>query len=85
MMVPAWVMLLLSMRAMPKSAIFTSRSCVSMMLAGLMSRCTTPRSWLYCSPASTPCITRTVSAGVRRSPASSSAFSDVPSTNSMTI
>ena len=38
MMVPAWVMLLLSIRAMPKSAIFTWPSRVSMTLAGLMSR-----------------------------------------------
>ena len=59
-MVPACVMVLLSIRAMPKSAIFAWPALVSMMFAGLMSRCTTPRSWLYCSPASRSSMIRTV-------------------------
>ena len=41
---PLWVSssLLARMRAMPKSVIFTGPSASTMMLAGLMSRCTTP-------------------------------------------
>ena len=85
MMVPACVMLLLSIRAMPKSAIFTWPSSVIITLAGLMSRCTTPRSWLNCSPSSSASITRTVSATGKRSCFSITPFSELPSTNSITM
>ena len=46
MMVPAWVMVLLSIRAIPKSAILTWPAPVTMTLAGLMSRWITPAAWL---------------------------------------
>ena len=38
MMVPAWVIVLLSIRAMPKSAILIWPDAVTITLAGLMSR-----------------------------------------------
>src|SRR5216117_3434635 len=41
------------MRAMPKSMIFTCPRASSMMLPGLMSRCTTPRSCAKASPSAT--------------------------------
>src|SRR2546423_1182122 len=44
------------MRAMPKSAIFAWPLLVSITFAGLMSRCTTPRCWLHCRPASGLCL-----------------------------
>ena len=78
-------MLLASIRAMPKSAIFARSSRVIMMLAGLMSRCTTPLAWLNVSPARMSSISLSVASVVSRSLAANTSFSERPSTNSMTM
>ncbi len=51
---------------MPKSAIFTSPSAVTMRFSGLMSRCTISRRSAWANPASAPSSTPIVCAGVVR-------------------
>ena len=51
--------------AMPKSAIFTRPSEVTMRFSGLRSRCTTPCCSAWASPASSPSSTPLICASVR--------------------
>ena len=85
MMLPAWVMLLLSMRAMPKSAILSWPDGVTMMLAGLMSRWMTPLLWLKARPVSRSVHQPPISSRLAGVPASVMVLSVSPSTNSMTM
>ncbi len=71
-------------RAMPKSMTFTWPEAVSMMLPGLMSRCTTPARCEYSSAVSTWAMIRHASAG-SRGPSARMSLSRRPSTCSMTM
>ena len=72
-------------RAMPKSMTLTSPACVSITLAGLMSRCTMPCWWLYASAASTPSTISSARSGTSRLPEASRSRKVEPSTYSITM
>ena len=81
----AIVMPVLSVRAMPKSAILMRPLLVMMTLDGLTSRCHTPCSWAW-PKASTSCTARlATSASVKRTRCDRYCDSVWPSTNSIAM